>query len=91
MKIRNRLNQLAWQFYQQMGHTAKEGFDFSASRHPQELMCYRMAEIAWEEFMGDRPDYAEEDEDEEIDFVAQSLKGLLGYEQNPFDKPNEEE
>lgn len=46
-----------------MGYVAREGFDFSASQHPQELMCYRMAEIAWEEFNGDSPDYAE-DEDE---------------------------
>lgn len=56
------MNGLARKFYAQMGYVVKEGFDFSASRHPQELMCYRMAEIAWEEFMGDRPDYAEDEE-----------------------------
>lgn len=64
MKIRDRLNNLAREFYRQMGYVAREGFDFSASQHPTELMCYRMAEIAWEEFNGDSPDYAE-DEDED--------------------------
>ncbi|MBD2488980.1 hypothetical protein [Aulosira sp. FACHB-615] len=63
MKIRDRLNRLAKEFYAQMGHVVKDGFDFSASRHPQESMRYRMAEIAWEEFMGDSPDYAEDEED----------------------------
>ncbi|MDM9583067.1 hypothetical protein [Nostoc sp. GT001] len=63
MKIRDRLNNLAREFYRQMGYAVREGFDFSASQHPQELMCYRMAEIAYEEFTGDRPDYAEDEED----------------------------
>lgn len=46
-----------------MGYVVPEGFDFTESQHPQERLCYRLAEIAWEEFNGDRPDYAE-DEDE---------------------------
>ncbi len=62
-KIRERLNDLAREFYRQMGYVVCEGFDFSASQHPQELMCYRMAEIAYEEFNGDRPDYADEEEE----------------------------
>lgn len=62
MKIKKRLNELAWQFYRQMGYEHRKDFDFSTSSHPQELMCYRMAEIAWEEFMGDSPDYAEDEE-----------------------------
>ncbi|MBD2437394.1 hypothetical protein [Nostoc sp. FACHB-110] len=66
MKIRDRLNRLAKEFYAQMGYVAREGFDFSASQHPQELMCYRMAEIAYEEFMGDRPDYAEDEDEEDM-------------------------
>lgn len=65
MKIRDRLNSLARDFYRQMGYVAKEGFDFSSSQHPQELMCYRLAEIAWEEFLGDSPDYADDNEDED--------------------------
>ena len=65
MKIRDRLNNLAREFYRQMGYLQREGFDFSASEHPQERMCYRMAEIAYEEFMGDSPDYAYDEEDEE--------------------------
>ncbi|MCC5641085.1 hypothetical protein LC593_35750 [Nostoc sp. CHAB 5844] len=64
MRIRNQLNKLAREFYAQMGYVVNEGFDFSASHHPQERMCYRMAEIAHEEFMGDRPDYADEEEKE---------------------------
>lgn len=63
VKIKDRLNNLAREFYLQMGYRVKEGFDFTASRHPQELMCYRMAEIAYEEFNGDRPDYADDEED----------------------------
>ncbi len=64
MGIKARLNNLARLFYRQMGYVQREGFDFASSRHPQELMCYRMAEIAWEEFMGDSPDYAEDEEEE---------------------------
>lgn len=64
MKVKARLNELARSLYRQMGYVQREGFDFSASQHPQELMCYRMAEIAWEEFMGDSPDYAEDEEEE---------------------------
>lgn len=50
-----------------MGYVVREGFDFTQSKHPQELMCYRMAEIAWEEFMGDSPDYAEDDDCEDCE------------------------
>lgn len=62
MKVKDRVNGLAAKFYAVMGYKAKKGFDFSESKHPQERACYRMAEIAWEEFMGDRPDYAEDEE-----------------------------
>lgn len=64
MKIRYRLNSLARDFYLAMGYCAREGFDFSSSRHAQEYLCYRLAEIAYEEFNGDSPDYAEDDEEE---------------------------
>ena len=63
-KIKDRLNRLAAEFYLAMGYKARKGFDFQQSQHPQERLCYGMAELAWEEFMGDSPDYAE-DEDEE--------------------------
>ncbi len=63
MKIRDRLNNLAREFSRQMGYVAVEGFDFSESPHPQGRLCYRLAEIAWEEFNGDSPDYAEDDEE----------------------------
>ncbi len=45
-----------------MGYVVQEGYDFSTSTHPQEQMCFRMAEVAYEEFNGDRPDYAEDDD-----------------------------
>ncbi|MBH8566767.1 hypothetical protein I8748_32225 [Nostoc sp. CENA67] len=61
MKIRERLNRLAAKFYAQMGYVVREEFDFTTSQHPTEKAVYRMAEIAYEEFMGDRPDYAEEE------------------------------
>ena len=56
MLVRDRLNQIAQRFYMQMGYVTSEGFDFSSSRHPLELFCYRLAEIAWEEMTGDTPD-----------------------------------
>lgn len=59
MKIKDRLNRLAAEFYYCMGYKVRDGFDFTKSKHPQERMCYRMAEIAYEEFTGDRPDYDE--------------------------------
>lgn len=64
-KIKNRLNRLAAEFYLLMGYKVKDGFDFTKSQHPQEKMCYYMAEIAYEEFMGDSPDCEEDEEDEE--------------------------
>lgn len=66
MKIKDRLNRLADEFYHCMGYIRRPGYDFSSATHPQERMCYWMAEIAYEEFTGDSPDYAL-DEDEEED------------------------
>ncbi|MFD3303906.1 hypothetical protein [Alteromonas macleodii] len=37
------LNALASRFYSRLGYKAKEGFDFSASEHPQEQMVWTMA------------------------------------------------
>lgn len=62
-KIKDRLNRLAAEFYLQMGYKVRKGFDFTQSQHPTELMCYRLAEIAFEEFTGDSPDYEEDEGD----------------------------
>lgn len=54
--------------YRLQGYVVPEGYDFSVAHHPQEKMCYQMAEASWEWAYGDRPDYAEDDdeiEDEE--------------------------
>lgn len=61
-RVRDRLNRLAREFYVCMGYVASKGFRFDQSQHPTELMCYRMAEIAFEEFTGDRPDYYEDED-----------------------------
>jgi hypothetical protein len=63
VKIKNRLNQLAARFYRQLGYVVRIDYDFTKSQHPTEKACYRMAEIAYEEFTGDRPDYADEDDE----------------------------
>ncbi|MTJ14709.1 hypothetical protein FJR11_19430 [Anabaena sp. UHCC 0187] len=52
----NRLNKLARKFYKVMGYEVREGYDFSASKDTRALMCYRMAEIAYEEFVGYIPE-----------------------------------
>lgn len=62
MKIKDRLNELAGKFYEVFGYKAKDGFDFTQSQHPMEKTMYKMAELAYEEFMGDTPDYAEDEE-----------------------------
>jgi hypothetical protein len=55
-EIFNRLNKLARQFYKVLGYEVREGFDFSSARHSRERMCYRMAELAFEEFIGYTPE-----------------------------------
>jgi hypothetical protein len=39
-----------------MGYEVREGFDFCNARHSRERMCYRMAELAFEEFIGYLPE-----------------------------------
>jgi hypothetical protein len=57
----NRLNKLARRFYKVMGYEVREGYDFSASKDTRALMCYRMAELAYQEFVGDIPNNLEDE------------------------------
>jgi regulator of RNase E activity RraB len=57
----HRLNKLARKFYKVMGYEVRESYDFSASKDTRALMCYRMAEIAFEEFVGDKPNNLEDE------------------------------
>ena len=44
-----------------MGYEVREGYDFSASKDTRALMCYRMAELAYQEFVGDTPNNLEDE------------------------------
>lgn len=48
------LNALAREFYKIYGYVTPEGYDLSKSKHPQELLMYKMAEYAyqfrWEDY-----------------------------------------
>ena len=57
----HRLNKLARKFYKVMGYEVREGYDFSASKDTRALMCYRMAELAYQEFVGDTPNNLEDE------------------------------
>lgn len=46
----DQLNRLAHRFYQVQGYNAREGFDFSSSKHPQERLMFRLAYEAFEFF-----------------------------------------
>lgn len=65
MRTRDKLNKLANQFYSAMGYVRPENFDFSEATHPQEKLCYGLAEIAYEFFNGDTPDYSDDEEENE--------------------------
>jgi hypothetical protein len=41
-------NELAGEFYSIMGYKCRKGFRFDLSCHPQELMCWHMAALAYE-------------------------------------------
>lgn len=56
MLVRDRINEIALLLYARMGYRQRKGFDFEASKHPQEQMCFDLACIAWEEITGDSPD-----------------------------------
>lgn len=47
-KLHEELNELARELYAAMGYEVKEGFDFTLSRHPQEWLAYRLAEISYD-------------------------------------------
>lgn len=42
------LNELAWAMYKLNGYEAKEGYDFSKASHPQEVLMWEMANIAYD-------------------------------------------
>lgn len=65
MKIKPHINALARLFYKHLGYEVPEGFDFEVSRHPTEKGMFQMAEAAWEFFYGDRPDYSDDEGEEE--------------------------
>lgn len=44
-------NALARQFYAAMGYTVAEGYRFDAASHPQEVLCWHLARIAYEELV----------------------------------------
>lgn len=41
-------NELARQFYLQMGYEVEDGYRFDKSRHPQERLCWYLSGIAYE-------------------------------------------
>jgi hypothetical protein len=41
------LNSLAQTFYEMMGYTSPDNFDFSESNHPHEKQCWNQAVVAW--------------------------------------------
>jgi hypothetical protein len=45
-------NALAAEFYASAGYVAKKGFRFDLSCHPQELLMWRMACLAYERIQG---------------------------------------
>lgn len=59
---RQRVNELAWGFYYLHGYEQPERYDFSQATHPQEKLMFALAEYAYEFFMGDSPDYSDEEE-----------------------------
>jgi hypothetical protein len=65
MTVKDKLNKMARLVYQEMGYVVKEGFDFEASSHPTEQMCFNIACLIWDELFYDSPplydDYQEED------------------------------
>lgn len=56
--LHKELNELARELYQQHGYEVKEGFDFSASNHPQEKLMYKLAELSYD-FWKDKFDESE--------------------------------
>jgi len=60
MLVRDKINEIARLLYARMGYMQKMGFDFRASKHPQEIMCFDMAAIAFKEITGDTPDLESE-------------------------------
>ena len=56
MLVREKINEIARLLYARMGYKQKKGFKFEESQHPQEMMCFDMACLAWEEITGDSPD-----------------------------------
>lgn len=57
-QIVQRANQLAREFYAQIGYEAKVGFRFDLSCHPQERAMWRCACCAMEMLLGTDPDDA---------------------------------
>jgi len=53
--FKERINTLAGLFYQNMNKNAGEGFDFSASTHPEERACWNNAVIAFS-YINEDPD-----------------------------------
>jgi hypothetical protein len=56
MLVKDKINEIARILYLRMGYKRDKGFDYQASNHPQEQMCFDMACLAWEEIFGDSPD-----------------------------------
>lgn len=56
MLVRDKINEIAYKLYERMGYIAPSDFDFESSSHPQEVMCFDLACIAWLEITGDDPD-----------------------------------
>lgn len=46
--LHEKLNLLARRFYEEIGNTVPEGFDFSESSHPTERLMYTQALMAYE-------------------------------------------
>lgn len=57
MLVRDKINAIALILYARMGYQQKPGYDFEVAHHPQERMCFDMACLAWEEILGDSPDF----------------------------------
>lgn len=56
MLVSDKINEIARLLYRRMGYLQKEGYNFEEATHPQEVMAWDMACIAWEEITGDSPD-----------------------------------
>jgi len=44
-------NKLARLFYKNLGYTVDGNYEFQKAKHPQEIMCWNMAVIAFEELI----------------------------------------